>query len=65
MWWRMGSLWANISKEEIASLYEMSRPTAASIMATLALTPEDAKEAQIFYGWNAYPLLYSLRCVTA
>ena len=50
----MGDLWSNVSKEEIASLYEMSRPTAARIMANLALTPENAKEAQIFRWLERY-----------
>ena len=44
----IGDLWSNVSKGEIASLYEMSRPTAARIMANLSLSPENAKEAQIF-----------------
>ena len=50
----MGSLWANVTKEEIASLYEMSRPTAARIMAALAFTPENAKEGQIFRWLERY-----------
>ena len=43
-----------MSKGEIASLYEMSRPTAARIKANLALTPENAKEAQIFRWLERY-----------
>ena len=50
----MGDLRSNMSKEEIASLYEMSRPTADRIMANLALTPENAKEAQIFRWLERY-----------
>ena len=58
----MGDLWSNVSKEEaalyeissIAALYEISRPTAARIMANLALTPENAKEAQIFRWLERY-----------
>ena len=42
----MGHLWDNVTREEIASLYEMSVPTAAGIAASLALTPENAKEAK-------------------
>ena len=43
----MGQLWDNVTKEEVEALYEMSRPTAARIIATLVLNPENPKEAQI------------------
>ena len=50
----MGDLWSNVSKDEIASPYEMSRPTAVCIMANLALSPENTKEAQIFQWLECY-----------
>lgn len=50
----MGHLWDNVTREEIASLYEMSVPTAAGIVASLELTPENAKEAQIFRWLERY-----------
>ena len=43
----MGHLWDNVTKEEVEALYEMSRPTAARIISTLVLNPENTKEAQI------------------
>ena len=59
----MGDLWSNVSKEAIASLYEMSRPTAARIMANLALTPENAKEAQIFWWLDSISKDLPTKCL--
>ena len=43
----MGHLGDNVTKEEVEALYEMSRPTAARIISTLVLNPENTKEAEI------------------
>lgn len=73
---RFLSLWDNVTKEEVEALYEMSRPTAAHIIGTLVLNPENPKEGQI-NGWSAIsrvppaksflvsPLLHSNRYLTA
>ena len=50
----MGHLWDNVTREEIASLYEMSVPTAAGTVASLALTTENAKEAKVFRWLERY-----------
>ena len=43
----MGQLWDNVTKEEVEVLYEISRPTAARIIANLVLHPQNPKEVQI------------------
>lgn len=72
----MGQLWDNVTKIEVEALYEMSRPTAAHIIATLVLNPENPKQGQI-NGWSAIsrvppansfpvsPLLHSNQYLTA
>ena len=72
----MGQLWDNVTKEEVEALYEMSRPTAAHIIGTLVLNPENPKEGEI-NGWGAIsrmppaksfpvsPLLHSNQYLTA
>ena len=72
----MGQLWDNVTKEKVQALYEMSRPTAAHIIRTLVLNPENPKEGQV-NGWSAIsrvppaksfpvsPILLSNRYLTA
>ena len=43
----MDQLWDNVTKEEVEALYEMSRPNAARVVATLVLNPENPKEVQV------------------
>ena len=50
----MGQMWEKVTKGEIASLYEISRPTASGIIAILECIPENPKEDQIFRGLERY-----------
>ena len=50
----MGQMWEKVTKGEIASLYEISRPTASGIIAILECIPENPKEDQIFRWLERY-----------
>ena len=50
----MGQMWEKVTKGEIASLYEISRPTASGIIAILECIPQNPKEDQIFRWLERY-----------
>ena len=50
----MSQMWDKVTREEIASLYEISRPTAANIIAILECIPKNPKEGQIFCWLERY-----------
>ena len=49
-----GQMWGRVTIGGIASLYEISRPTAAGITAILECIPENPKEDQIFRWLEGY-----------
>ena len=46
-------MWEKVTKGEIVSMYEISRPTTAGIIAILECISENPKEIKSFAGWNA------------
>ena len=50
----MGSLWDNVSAEQIASIYGICLPTAQRIIDCMYMVPKDSKEEQIFSWLKRY-----------
>ena len=50
----MGSFWADVTKEEVKSLYDISEPTAKRIISCLKCTPKDSKETQTLRWLTRY-----------
>lgn len=68
----LGAIWQDVSKQEIESLYAVSKPTPERVLEILSCTPSDVKEEQIFRwlqryirGLDDYLLAQFLRFCTA
>lgn len=50
----LGAIWQDVSKQEIESLYAVSKPTPERVLDILSCTPSNAKEEQVFRWLQRY-----------